>query len=164
MSFFQHLEELARLVPGVAGYQDRERARDTDRAVRTKAAGELEAVKRDVERDTRSLADARNLTHLPALDRLGAKLDTLRATIQYASQGYRPVFDRVKLDQTSLERLYTFDLGLFGEIATVRAAAARLHEFRSDEPLLVKAIDDMDQALDRFETIVSGREHLLAQT
>lgn len=161
MSLIEHLKQLARLVPGIAGYQDRDRARDTDKAVRMKAGAELAAVKRDVERDARALADAKDLTLLPALDRLDAKLDTLRATIEYASRGYRPVFDRVKLDQARLEQLYAFDLGLFREIAAVRAAAARLHDVRGDRARLMGAIAEMDQALDQFETVVSRREHLL---
>lgn len=36
MTLAEQLERLARIVPGVAGYQDRERARDADKAVTAK--------------------------------------------------------------------------------------------------------------------------------
>ena len=35
------LQKITRIVPGIAGYQDRETRRDADRAVRVKAAGEV---------------------------------------------------------------------------------------------------------------------------
>ena len=163
MSLADKLERLARIVPGVAGYQDRERSRATDKAVRVKLGAELDAIKRDLERDTRALAEAKDFALLPALDRLGGKLDKLRNTVEYAARGYRPVFDTWKLSQERLERLYTFDLGLFEEIGALRGGAAKIHDARGDRALLTKAIDEMDQALDRLETTFSRRQNFLIE-
>ncbi len=147
----------------MAGYQDRERSRDTDKAVRVKLGAELDSVKRDLERDMRALADAKDLAALPALDRLAGKLDKLRSTIEYAARGYRPVFDTWKLDQARLERLYAFDLGLLDEIPALCRAVAKIHEARADAARLRNAVDEMDQGLDRFETTFSRRQSLLTE-
>ena len=40
------LEKITRIIPGIAGYQDRENRRDADLAVRTKAATEVARCKR----------------------------------------------------------------------------------------------------------------------
>ena len=55
MSFSRKLERLARIVPGVAGYQDKETSRDTDKTIRLRLASELEQVKRGLEGDKRRL-------------------------------------------------------------------------------------------------------------
>ena len=66
MSVAQKLEQLVRVLPGVAGYQDQETSRDTDQALRQRLAGELERLKHSLEDDTRQLAERRALDLLPA--------------------------------------------------------------------------------------------------
>jgi hypothetical protein len=53
MSVADKLEKLARLVPGVAGYQDAEKARTTDKMVRLRLTEAIEGLKREVEAEQR---------------------------------------------------------------------------------------------------------------
>lgn len=163
LSAAEHLERLARFVPGVAGYLDRERARETDKRVRVRLAEELTAVKGALERDKRALIDARDLTPLTALDGLASKLDRLGNTVEYAARGYRPVFDDVKLTRDRLDRLYTFDLGLFDEVTALAARAGAVHAALGDRGHLAEAVAAMDEALDRFGATFAGRQHLLTE-
>ncbi len=53
MSLSEKVERLARMVPGVSGYQDKESSRDTDKSIRLRVATELEQLKRNLEDDKR---------------------------------------------------------------------------------------------------------------
>ncbi len=112
MSLSEKVEQLARMVPGVSGYQDKESSRDTDKNIRLRVATELEQLKRNLEDDKRQLMNKKDLSLLPALDRVGSQLDKLANTVRYASRGYSGVFDSNKLDVKKLDQLCTFDLQL----------------------------------------------------
>jgi hypothetical protein len=158
----ERLEALGRLVPGVAGYLDRERSRDTDKAVRDRLAAGLAGVKRDLEHDQRTLAEARALADLPALDRLASVLDRLARAVAHAARGYRGLFDQDRISEARLARLYDFDLGLFTELESVRAAARAVREALGDRSQLGRAMAAMQQTLDRFERLFSRRDALAA--
>jgi hypothetical protein len=164
VSLAERLEALGRLVPGVAGYLDRERSRDTDKAVRERIASGLAGVKRDLEGEQRRLAEAKDLTALPALDRLGARVDGLAGTVRYAARGYRGLFDIERISDTVLARLYDFDLGLFTELDRLRAEARRIQQAREARQPLAGAVEAMEQTLGRFERLLSRRESLAGNT
>ncbi len=161
MSFAQRLERLARLVPGVAGYQDREASRDTDKTIRLKLTDELEQVKRELERDKRRFMEKKDLTPLPELDRAASKLDKLENLIKYAARGYRGWFDQRRPDLKVLDQLYQFDLGMFNELEIVKSAGQRVHGAHEDSSAMKRAVDDMHDALDRIEKIFSQRQDIL---
>jgi hypothetical protein len=162
VSLATQIERLARLVPGVAGYLDRERARDTDKRVRQRLAAELGTIKRALDPLNRALVDAKDLAPLPALDRLGGKLDKLAATIDYAGHGYHGLFDAVTVGHPQLMRLYAFDLRLFDDVRALAGHARKVAEAVSDRPRLLDAIARMEAAVDRFDAAFAGRQRLLA--
>ena len=146
----------------MAGYVDRERARDTDQRVRRRLAAELVAIKRALEPVNRALVGAQDLAPLPALDRLGGKLDMLATTIEHAAHGYHGLFDGAPVGHAELARLYDFDLRLFDDVRALSGHAGKIAEAVNDRPRLMDAIARMEAALDRFETTVAGRQRLLA--
>src|SRR3989442_7416910 len=117
------LERLVRIVPVVAGYQDRENARETDKLVRMRLSDELRHLMGDVEEAKRRLTDARDLSQLALLDRLAGKLEKLGRTLEYAGRGYRGLFDLHKVEMKTLEQLYAFDVGLFETLTAVKPKA-----------------------------------------
>ncbi len=161
MTLADTLERLARLVPGVAGYHDRERARDADRAVRDRLAGELDAARRALEPAKRALIDAKDLDALPSIDGLAAKLDKLARTVTYAARGYRGVFDDVSIDQQRLERLCAFDLSLLDDVTALVTDARHVEDAVTDAARRTAAVREMDAALDRFETAFARRQAVL---
>ena len=62
----KRLERLVRFVPGVAGYQDRENARATDKQVRMRLAGEIHRLIQSLEEDKERIAASGDLSSLPA--------------------------------------------------------------------------------------------------
>jgi hypothetical protein len=161
MSLSEKVERLARMVPGVSGYQDKESSRDTDKNIRLRVATELEQLKRDLEHDKRRLMERKDLSHLPALDRVASQLDKLANTVRYASRGYSGVFDSNKLDVKKLDQLCTFDLQLMDEMAMLKTQAKQAHDSHGDETALKQAIEDLSHALDEFEKTFSTRQDVL---
>lgn len=162
MSAAAKLERLVRIVPGVAGYQDRENARETDKLVRMRLSDELRRLIRDLELDKRRLADARKLELLPLLDRLAGKLETHGRTAEFATRGYRGLFDLHKVELSDLEQLYAFDLRLFDSLATIKAKATMVHDSLADAVALARAAHDLEIALDDLERTFDARRQVLA--
>jgi len=108
MDFAGKLERLVRIVPGIAGYQDREKAGDTDQAVRIKLAAHLEQIKLGIEGDKRSFIERNDLSPLAALDRIASKMDKTINMIKYASRGYRRLFATSRVNRDKLDELYAW--------------------------------------------------------
>ncbi len=161
MSLVEKLERLARLVPGVAGYQDKETSRDTDKSIRLRLASALEEIKRELEEDKRQLMKRKELSLLPTLDRLASKLDKLGNTVKYASRGYRGVFDTYKLGQQKLEQLYAFDLGLLERVESLKTQAEEIRGAHGDAAALEKVSENLGRSLDQFEKVFATRQDML---
>lgn len=161
MGIADKLAKLSRIVPGVAGYQDREAAQDTDKKIRMRLGDDLERLKKDLEDEKRYYMDAKNLEPLPALDRMASRIDKIANLLIYASRGYRGFFDRSKPDLEKLERLYSFDLSLFGDLESLRPGIAAIRSARSDPSGLMPAVEAFASSLDRFERAFSDRQGIL---
>lgn len=160
MRLAQHLNRLASIVPGVAGDQNMEQLRETDRMIRLRLASELKEGERDIERIKRQLMEKNDLSFLPALDYLTAKMEKLSNVVRYAGQGYRGFFDPYPVDQEKLEQLYAFDLTLFDEVRAIQEKVHTLEEVAGDPSALKEAIHAFDEALDALEKIFSTRCNL----
>jgi hypothetical protein len=158
VTFADRLERLARLLPGVAGYQDRETSRNTDKIVRQRLSSELDEVKRQIEKAKDRCVRGKDLTSLDGLDRLTARLESLAHTVTYARYGYRGLFDAQRPDHEALAQLYAFDLGLFDDIEVLRTEAAQLVAAYGDADGFEKAMAAMELLLDRFEKTFASRE------
>ena len=161
MSAAAKLERLVRILPGVAGYQDRENSRETDKLVRMRLSDEMRRLTRDLEADKRRLLEAGQRSALPLLDGLAGKLETLGRSVEYATRGYSGLFDLQKVDLKRLEQLYAFDLRLFDTLATVTSKATAVHQAGSDTAALRRAVTDMEAALDDFERTFDARRQVL---
>ena len=154
MSVAEKLERLARIVPGVGGYLDKEQSRKTDETIRLRLIEDLEALERKVESQQQRLTEAHALEGLAALGKLTAKFDKIAGQVRYASRGYRGFFDNYKLTQEKLEQLCDFDLGLFEMVEALRLEVDKL----GAGP---EAIGSVDAALDRFEAKFAERSAIL---
>jgi hypothetical protein len=155
------MKKLARILPGIAGYQDRETLRDTDKAVRLKLAAEFGEMKIAVEAKERLLMERKDLSLLPALDRIASRLEKNANLARFASRGYSGMFDTFRFTDEKIEKLYSFDLGLFDDIASIRAAAKDLQDAASDADAITTAIGRMSEAIGSLETKFSSRQDIL---
>ena len=150
------IERLARFIPGVAGYQDRENARATDKELRMRLVQELRRLVQVLDDHKARLAEARDFSALPRLDRLAGRLERLSRTVEFASRGYSGLFDLHPVDAEALAQLYAFDLGLFEALHVLRA---RVEAVRAADPAgLVAAALHMGEALDDLEQLWDQRQ------
>ena len=157
----KRLERLVRFVPGVAGYQDRENARATDKQVRMRLVGEIHRLIRSLEEDKERIAGTGDLSPLPRLDRLVGRLEHLGRTVEFAGRGYSGLFDLHAVDGDTLAQLYAFDLGLFDALSAVRAKAEAVRAALSDAGALRSAAEHMREALDDFAELFDQRRRIV---
>jgi hypothetical protein len=157
----KRLERLVRFVPGVAGYQDRENARATDKQVRMRLVGDLRGLMHGLEQDKGRVAETGDLSALPRLDRLTGRLERLSRTVEFAGRGYAGLFDLHPVDGDTLAQLYAFDLGLFDALSAVRARAEAVRAALTDPEALRTAAEHMREALDDFGELFDQRQRIL---
>lgn len=156
----ERLERLARLVPGVGGYQDREGLRETDKRVRTHLADQMAELSRIVEGAQRRLTEAGSLDRLPALDRVARLVKTLADRIRFASYGFAGVFDLHKIREAELAALHRFDLSLAEAVPRLRQRVQALADATTAEAAFPQALQAAEAALGEFEGALSEREAL----
>jgi hypothetical protein len=156
----ERVEALARLVPGLGRYQDREGLRDTDKQVRTHLADQLAALGRILEEAQALLAEGKRLERLPALDRLGRRLATLTDQIRFASYGFAGVFDLRKIRETELSALHRFDLGLLEAVPRLRESLQAVADVAELEAGFPEAVAAACAALEAFRQTLEERERL----
>ena len=155
------LERLVRFVPGVAGYQDRENSRSTDKQVRLRLVQEMRRLIQGLDDDKAQLARSSDLSALPRLDRLAGRVERQSRTVEFAGRDYTGLFDLHRVDQATLDQLYAFDLGLFDALSVVRAKAESVRAARADAAALDLAIDRMVEALDDFRHLWDERQRIV---
>jgi hypothetical protein len=155
------LERLVRFVPGVAGYQDRENSRATDKQVRMRLVYDLGRLMIALEEDKARLAGVGDLSSLPLLDRLSGRVERLSRTVEFAGRGYTGLFDLHKVDEDTLDQLYAFDLGLFDALNAVRAKAEAVRAVLGDATALRRAAEQMTAALGDFEQLFDKRRRIV---
>ena len=161
VSVATRLERLLRFVPGVAGYQDRENSRATDKQVRMRLVEEMRRLSLFLEQDKARLAESGSFSNLPIVDRLAGRLERLGRTVEFASRGYAGLFDRQKVDQQTLEQFYAFDLGLFDALSVVRAKAEAVRAALADAVALKSAALHMTEALEDFGQLFDQRRRIV---
>ncbi len=155
------LERLARLIPGVGRYQDREGLRETDKQVRVYVANLLADLDRTVEGAKRGLTQANRLDRLPALDRVARLLNTLADRIRFASYGFAGAFDLHRIRERELAVLHQFDVGLVEAVSRLRASVQALADKVTEEAAFPQALQVVEAGLQEFESTFRGRDALL---
>ena len=153
----ERLERLARVVPGVGRYQDREGLRETDKQVRVHLADLLGELNRIVEGAERRLTEVGRLDRLPALARVARRLSTLADRIRYASYGFTGVFNLHKIRETELAALHRFDLDLLEAVPRLRERLMALAD-AADEAGFPQTLHAAEAALHEFEQRLTDRE------
>jgi hypothetical protein len=161
MALSDAMKKLARIVPGIAGYQNRETLRDTDKAVRLKLAGELQEIRFSIEDEKRLLMEKKDLSLLPALDRITSLLEKTANLSKFSSRGYSGIFDTFRFTDEKIDKLYSFDLGLFDDIGSIRASVKDIHESADDDDAMKNAINRMTAAIGGLEKKFTSRQDIL---
>jgi hypothetical protein len=158
----EKLQKLVRIIPGVAGYQDNESARETDKAVRLKLASQLDSIRLDLESEKRRLLEANDLALLPLLDGTATKLSKSANTIKYAARGFSGIFDKPRVDLAQLEKVSSFDLALLEDIEGMKNLAKNISESSADASSLKDAVFKLESAIDALDRKFLSRQEILS--
>ena len=156
----ERLERLARIIPGIGAYQDREGLREMDKRVRTHLSDLLTRLARELEPAQRLLTDGGRLDRLPALDRIGRLASTLADRLRFASYGFAGVFDLHKIREPELISLHDFDLKLLEEIPRLQSRVRALAEAVAQEGEISQALQAAEEGLRGFEGTMEERDKL----
>ncbi len=155
------LQALAAKVPGLTEFQNRDKLREQDKALRDHTVKKIEEVKTGVAAIKNALLDRMLLGPLPAFDRLSQQLDRLRDKHRYAARGYSGAFDPNQILDPELQKLYETDLAILehtdalakscaaasgGEITEASANAA-LASLKTEIGALAQLIDNRDETV-----------------
>ena len=106
------LGKLAVLVPGYAGYAERERRRETDQALRLSVAARLGAVREELEGRVVDALRSSDLERVEPLDALARRVATLADSVRHAPAGYAGLFDASSVSAAELDGLHGIDLAV----------------------------------------------------
>ena len=152
------LERVANAVPGFRGYRDKELRRDADRLQREHLAKRLEACKKALDDLSAAATRSGDLDVINDIETARKRLDKAANRIRYADRGYSGFFDAVKVDESTLARVYEFDLGLLQGVDAVGAAAqaAAGAGTKASVRAVISGIDALDARLAEREAILGG--------
>jgi hypothetical protein len=153
------LERIANKIPGFKGYRDRELRRDADRLQREHLASLLDKTKRTLDDAANAATRSGALDLINDVETARKRLDKVVARVRYAERGYSGFFDPVKIDETTLERVYQFDLGLLDGVEEIQLAAqqaATASDVKIGLREMTARIDALDARLNDREAILSG--------
>ncbi len=159
------IEKITYHIPGYAGYQKRERRRETDHLYRMYLVEKMREIKRIFDEVSNQITNMGNLDLLKPVDRIYKKLEKVTDKIRFADHGYKGFFDVVSVDFPELEKLYNFDLSLNEDIGAIKEKVDMLAKALDSDTLLphlegfMKSIDEFNEKMvsrDEVITAVSG--------
>ncbi|MCS6964732.1 hypothetical protein [Thermoflexus sp.] len=154
------LERWLRLLPGYAGYKEKEQRRDADRILREAIRRRLLGIADRLLGLQRELAD-RDLSHADELDRAVRRIQTLADQIGVARYGYAGFFDAIRIQEGELEALYRFDADLFQKAEELQENVDALDQaLRGNSELLV-ALRSLESRIQELQRAWEGRMEIL---
>ena len=150
------IKNLARILPGIADYQDREDIRGHDKLVREHLSEMLrKRVKRLNEFKIRVI-EAGKIKSLAELDAYTKRLERIADTIRFSSYGYSPVFASDPYDKTRLEQLCQYDTSLAKEIIKLDRTLDTLGGASTWENKL-SSLSNLQKQLEKLEELIDSR-------
>jgi hypothetical protein len=150
-------------IPGYKGYKEKEMRRAVDKQVRDALAKKLDARARTLTNLQQKLLASGGILWMDDIERLVARLRTVRDRIKTASYGYAPFFDVTKVKEDDLDRMIQFDQELGEQMSAVDAAIAgvevaiKANEGIGDE---IEAADEtlvaLGETFSRREAVIKG--------
>ena len=154
------LANLARLVPGFAGYKEAEDRRLSDKELRAVIGERLTGIKERLDRVVGDLSRAGKLDDLALIDETGRRLERLIDRMRFADYGYAAVFDRIQLGEKELLQIYQYDAGILQDLPAFDAATKKVEDSTGDAGQLRTALENVDELTAEFDHRFEARKHL----
>ena len=153
------LEKLGALVPGFAGYAQREGRRKSDKLLRMSLAKEVHDKKQVLDDIVQGLSNEGKLATVSHFDAIRRQLDLIGNRLAYANYGTSGFFDIVQINEIDLDRVYSHDLAM---VASVRECLQKVDRLSTAaDPL--RLVSDIRDGLKHIETLIDGHNKILVE-
>lgn len=116
------LGKIRNALSGFIGYFDRENRREADKLLRTTLGDRYEQQWERISAIQRQMIEAGQLEDVDQLEAAALKLRGFIDRARTASYGYAGFFDAVRINSTELQKLYSYDLQLLEDVASISSA------------------------------------------
>lgn len=157
-------ERLLAKIPGFKGYLNKEWRRESDKLERDQVAKAFDDAREPMRRTVMKVADSGNfdsLRSVSGMDTLEKLVEKVGNRIRFADYGYSGFFDTVKVDEAALEKLYTFDLGMYEKAETLSKRTKELPGLATDPEALKAEIEMLTQLVRDIDRDFDNREKVL---
>ena len=149
------LENLIGKIPGFKGYQEKQARRTADRLLRERLASEIETHINRFGRIQNELLDGgKGLKYMTRAREVKSKLQAYHDVVATAAPKYSAMFDEIKINEETLDRIYAFDEAQFRFLTQFEKALDDLQaSANSDEGIesvLEKVYNVATTAIDAF--------------
>ena len=152
-------QKVARILPGIGSYQDKESIRESDKNLRDYISARLTNFRESIERSNSRLVRTGSLSSVKDLDEISGKIDKLSRSITFASRGYAGVFDSWQSDEEGLSKLFEFDKSLKNELDVLKTLVLKISDKDKEPENLV--LEELREFLLKLENIIKERESFL---
>ena len=159
----QTLKKLASSIPGFGGYLQKENRRDADKLLRLALARQLEDQRARLKDVSVQLASSGNLKAVGDLGRITTKLQTLIDKVKTATYGYASFFDAVRVQETQLDALYTYDNSMLQGVPVLGEAITALDKAVTAAEGLDASIGGLRAAVNQLSTAWNQRQDVILQ-
>lgn len=159
----QTLKKLASSVPGFGGYLQKENRRDADKLLRQHLARQLDEQRARLKDLSVQMVSAGNLQAVGDLDRATLKLQTLIDKVKTAAYGHGSLFDAVRVQETQLDALYTYDNSMLQGVPLLTGAITALKSAVKAKEGVDDAMEGVFTSVDQLSTAWSQRQDVILQ-
>lgn len=150
-------------IPGYGGYRDKERRRDSDRAIRDKLALEYGQLAGRLEAIATRLADERQIMLIGTVDKPLSQLRLFIDRVNTAAYGYAPLFQDNAVDDAALDQVAAFDQSLAdqqavlaGQIGELEGADPASPDFKRIAGEISKTVAGLSLRFDKRNEVIHG--------
>ncbi len=154
------IERIGLYIPIYRGYKEKNLRRDEDRAIRQEVARTLEGAKNDLATIHRASID--DLDLMRDVERIDAKVDQYYISVKKAVNGYSGWHTSVKILETELDDLVSWDAKLINEAALLRKEIADLvNKIDTGEYAIKAPLRNIEKSVERMIEDYHGRETVM---
>jgi hypothetical protein len=156
-------EKIIHYIPIYHGYKVKENRREADKILREHISNDFDKMNNKLKniRDTFVEEEIQELWK--PIEKSVSLCEMMIQKIRYADYGYAGFFDKVKINENELDRMYEFDASLLDDVNTIREVINDL-ELGADNPditLLKKKIKGVQDVLEQLEEKFAKREEYM---
>ena len=154
------LGKIRKTLSGFIGYLDRENRREADKLLRATIASRYEQQWNRISAIQRQMIEAGNLEQVDQLEAAAIKLRAFIDRVKTASYGYAGFFDAVRVNETELQKIYSYDLQLLEDVNSISSAVDNVEASMGSDGLpaamrhLTTLAQDVIDAYDRRDEVL----------